>query len=91
LEGSPSQKEILSAVEEAGLTPLQIREVGPARHIFSHIEWHMEGYEIRIASASAEKKWIAADKNELEERYAVPSAYRKYLEYLFQGQRTKNS
>ena len=46
-----------------------------AKHIFSHIEWHMTA---RIAEADCDTLpdgWVWASHRELEERYALPSAF----------------
>lgn len=47
-EGSLTEDEALTAARRLGVTPLHIRKLPPARHLFSHIEWDMTGYEIRI-------------------------------------------
>ena len=32
------------------LMPVYIKEAGSSKHIFSHVEWHMKGYLIKVAS-----------------------------------------
>ena len=49
LAGKQSRRAVLRAVEERKLEPLYIEELEPAKHLFSHIEWQMTGYEIRVA------------------------------------------
>ena len=34
--------------KEIGLAPIRIRPLEKAKHIFSHIEWHMTGYEVIV-------------------------------------------
>ena len=46
LEGHCSEKEALEAVESLGLRPLRIKALGEAKHIFTHKEWGMIGYEV---------------------------------------------
>ena len=46
LEGHCSEKEALEAVENLGLRPLRIKALGEAKHIFTHKEWEMIGYEV---------------------------------------------
>ena len=48
LAGKLSRKAVLQAVEEQDLEPLYIRKLEPAKHLFSHVEWQMTGYEIRV-------------------------------------------
>ena len=45
-EGHCSEKEALEAVESLGLRPIRIKALGQAKHIFTHKEWEMIGYEV---------------------------------------------
>ena len=88
LEGYRSREEILAYVESLGLTPLHISGAGEAKHIFSHVEWRMKGYFIKVASTEEKKigELIFADKKESKGKYPIPSAfsaYRKYIEEDF--------
>ena len=88
LEGYRSREEILAYVESLGLTPLHISGAGEAKHIFSHVEWRMKGYFIKVASTEEKKigELIFADKQESNGKYPIPSAfsaYRKYIEADF--------
>ncbi len=49
LEGYQTEADVLRFVESMGYQPLHIRELTDAKHIFSHIEWHMKGYMIQVA------------------------------------------
>ena len=46
LPGHVGEKEAARYVESLGLEALRIEKLPAAKHIFSHKEWHMEGYEI---------------------------------------------
>lgn len=50
VEGWLTEEEVIRAVEEWKLIPLHIRTAGEAKHIFSHVEWHMKGYVVKVAS-----------------------------------------
>ena len=87
-EGYLSREEILDYVESLGLLPLHISTAGEAKHIFSHVEWRMKGYFIKVASTEEKKigELIFVDKKESRGRYPIPSAfsaYRKYMEEDF--------
>lgn len=87
-EGHLSREEILEYVESLGLLPLHIAPAGEAKHIFSHVEWRMKGYFIKVASTEEKKigELIFVDKKESRGRYPIPSAfsaYRKYMEEDF--------
>ena len=58
---------------------VRIRELPEAKHIFSHVEWHMTGYEIMISrNDSKEGKFIFAEKDIINEQYPIPSAFAAY-------------
>ena len=83
-EGHISQKEALEKVKALGLEPLYIEPLPKAKHIFSHIEWRMTGYRIRVAAL--EKKHtqglIFADRKESHRQYAIPSAFSAYIKFM---------
>lgn len=84
LEGYLSEEEILSWVEEQDLTPLQIVPLVDAKHIFSHVEWDMKGYLIRVAALeeSADPKMIFVEIREVEKEYPIPAAFQAYAEQI---------
>ncbi len=43
-----SQDEVLDWLKQEGLSPIRIRRLSDAKHIFSHIEWHMTGYVVLV-------------------------------------------
>ena len=47
-----------------------------AKHIFSHVEWHMTGYTLEVSGEdSAGFTWVDSLKH-----HAVPSAFARYRE-----------
>lgn len=73
------------AEEMLGLPPGRVRAVWPlgeAKHVFSHVEWHMVGYRIEVRDKLPET-WICADFRDLEEKYPIPSAFLAYKKALF--------
>ena len=84
VEGWLSQKEALSFLENMGYLPIRIKKLEPAKHIFSHIEWHMHGYEV-ILENPVEKEtgdWFFVDVETARKEYAIPSAFKAYRELL---------
>ena len=45
-EGHLTEEETVRYCKSAGLSPLRVRKLEDAKHIFSHVEWHMIGYRI---------------------------------------------
>lgn len=94
LEGKKSSKEVLSAVREllggaagnplpGGFDVLDLEFLPKAKHIFSHIEWHMTGFAVRVRKPAAGEvplQWVTPQ--ELSETYAVPTALVKYTEWI---------
>ena len=83
-EGHLSREEVLRTVQELNLDPLKIEPLEPAKHIFSHIEWRMTAYRIRVSSLESYKgkKLIFVDRKQSEKQYAIPSAFRAYVGYM---------
>lgn len=83
VEGHLAEKEVLAYVNELGLTPLRIQRLEEANHIFSHLEWHMVGYAVRVAQMegnAGSNLWI--DVADCLRSYPVPSAFGSYKDYL---------
>ncbi len=77
-----SSKEALKAAEMLSLKPLRIKTLPDAKHIFTHLEWHMRAYEITVEQISSlpDETYILADKKELA-GLAVPSAFKTYTDW----------
>ena len=67
-EGIRTEKEVLTAYPGV-VTPL-----GRAKHIFSHIEWHMVGYRIEVKEPLPLDGVLWIKKEEIAD-YAIPSAF----------------
>lgn len=86
-EGRMTYDEVVGYGKSLGLTPVRIRKLGNAKHIFSHVEWHMTGYEILVdeleksmADENKEKgNIIFAEIRQLQEEYPIPSAFEAYM------------
>ena len=53
VEGDLGDAEVLAYVKELSFSPIRVKELGEAKHIFSHVEWHMKGYAILVEEESA--------------------------------------
>ncbi|MGN0823161.1 MAG: A/G-specific adenine glycosylase [Candidatus Gallimonas sp.] len=51
-----------------------------AKHIFTHVEWHMTGYLTEVEQPSPEFVWATAA--EIGSDYALPSAFKAFFEWL---------
>lgn len=82
--GHLSREEAISYVENMGLEALYIEELPDAKHIFSHIEWRMTAYRIKVSSfeKAQKEKLIFADRKQTDKTYAIPSAFGAYVKYM---------
>ena len=88
ISGYLTSEEAVRCVEEMKLLPVYIKEAGSSKHIFSHVEWHMKGYFVKVASTEEKQvdDLIFVDKKDSKKKYPIPSAfsaYRKYIEEDF--------
>ena len=93
LEGHRSMEDVARYVRQLGFTPLHIERLPDAKHIFSHVEWHMRGYRVRIEEEAfatpeqlrlrKEEGILFAGTDELENSYAMPSAFSAFRPWLF--------
>ncbi len=79
-DGALGEDELRQLLTSEGLSPLGIEPLGEAKHIFTHVEWHMLGYRVDLSKASPSYVWKTAA--ELERDYAIPTAFRAYTKYL---------
>ncbi len=84
LQGHAAGEDVLAFLREQGLEPLYIERLEPAKHIFSHIEWRMEGYLVRVAALEDGQAgdWIFADIQTAEREYPLPAAFSAYTSYI---------
>ena len=52
----------------------------PAKHIFTHIEWHMTGYYVELSEPVEDLTWVTPSA--LRGDYALPSAFRAFLKVI---------
>ncbi len=77
LEGFHDEKALLGALREWGLTPKNLRFTKDAKHVFTHIDWFMKGCRVETETTPARFLWVS--EKELEERYSLPTAFKKLL------------
>ena len=72
-EGFLTQRKIRSLVKEWGMEALEISFLREAKHVFTHLDWLMQGYRVKVSPVSDRFLW--ATPEELRERYALPTAF----------------
>ena len=76
--GQPELPAVLEKVEELGLKPREIYKQVEKKHIFTHVEWHMNGYYLEVAEPEGPFTWLTAE--EMDAQAAMPTAYRQFRE-----------
>ncbi|MBR2019627.1 MAG: A/G-specific adenine glycosylase [Clostridia bacterium] len=73
-------------IRSIGFEPLKIERLDDAKHIFSHIEWHMIAYDVRITPEfdgfHGTSGMLLVQNDDLHANYAIPSAFAAYKKYL---------
>lgn len=82
LEGQIGPEDLGEKLEDMGITAYEIEPLGGAKHIFSHVEWHMIGYHIRLSKRLEPEhqklngRW--ASREEISNKYSIPNAFMTY-------------
>lgn len=86
VQGHLGQEEVLTFLKEKGMHPLRISRLPDSRHIFSHKEWDMVGYCIRVdelePAGGLKEGLLFVEPSRTEKEYPIPSAYAAYTDYL---------
>ena len=81
VEGTLDEAAAAEAVQSMGLSPADWHSRLTAKHIFTHVEWHMKGYMIQT-EAPIPGDWEYVPIPELKEKYPIPNAFSAYTEGL---------
>ena len=63
-------------------TPDAAKALRPAKHIFSHIEWQMQGYLFAADTQPAPAGCVWASPEQLAAKYTLPGAFKAYKKLL---------
>lgn len=86
LEGYCGEERALAYLRELGFSPLRIRKLPPAKHVFTHKEWHMKGYLVRVDELAGKGEgqgmqgFVFVDPGKTRTDYPIPSAFAVYAE-----------
>jgi len=79
------EQKVCAALAALGIMPERLTPLGEAKHVFTHLEWHMTGYEVLLTPADRPR--LPADllfvpRDALDRHYPLPSAYGAYRAYM---------
>ncbi|MCM1099851.1 MAG: A/G-specific adenine glycosylase [Clostridium sp.] len=88
LEGFCTAEEVVAYLADNGLKSIRVQPLEEAKHVFTHREWHMKGYMVRVDELEPARPhgdtadWIYIRPEEVRERYPIPSAFAAYTKVL---------
>lgn len=83
LEGHLTKRQVIAYLKKQGLSAIKVEELQASRHIFTHKEWHMVGYAVKVdelAKKGSQSSMIFAEPGEIKNKYPIPSAYHVYVQ-----------
>ena len=80
LAGTLDAASARQAAEAMGVVVQRIASCGEAKHIFTHIEWHMTGYHLFCTQEAGGFLWLTPE--EIDAAYPVPAAFRAWQNLL---------
>ena len=89
MDGHVGKEQVIRYLEKQGYRVLHIRPLEDAKHIFSHVEWHMKGYAVKVEERDfshtpprSELGHIPVYPRETDSAYPIPAAFRAYTRYV---------
>ena len=82
--GHLSEEVVVAYAKSIGLQPIHIKALTEGKHIFSHVEWHMIGYRIRVdeLEKACDEDLLFIHPEEIQSQYPIPAAFETYTKYL---------
>ena len=80
LEGRTGANELRARLSARGWQVEKLLSLRGAKHVFTHVEWHMSGFEVTLAEKPEGLTFVTPQA--LRESYALPSAFRAFLSVL---------
>lgn len=80
-DGFLSEPSLSAKLKEAGIEPTELKPCGTAVHVFTHIEWHMQGYTVECTERGGDFVWLTAEEITAK---AIPTAFRHWVKKLKQ-------
>ncbi len=78
--GVLKEEELGPVLEKWGVEVRSVRDAGKGKHIFSHLEWHMNAWLVCCANESVRFTWVT--KKEFCEECSIPSAFKTFTRFL---------
>ena len=73
-------EDALAEVEQMGLTPREVYRQVERKHIFTHIQWEMNGIYLEVDAPAGDYAWFTAEQ--IRKETALPTAFRQFWEEI---------
>lgn len=70
--------ELMAEMERVGVKISEVERQVERKHIFTHVEWHMRGFYMRVREQTDRFTWMAADQ--IQKEAALPTAFRLFFD-----------
>lgn len=81
-EGHHGANEMKGLLATSGIQAGEMKPLPPARHIFTHRVWEMEGLTVHCQADVLPEGWVWVSLEELAEQYALPGAFSSFARLL---------
>lgn len=78
----PNEEGFLTKEEVAARFEGEVEPLPAATHVFTHVEWEMEGYFVRLFTAPKDDSLVFVSPAALKGGYPLPSAFSAYKKHL---------
>jgi len=86
LDGWVDETDLPQRVRDMGFDPLRVERLEDAKHIFTHVEWHMHAFSVTVTpefdGMHGNDGLLLVQNDDLHRDYAIPSAFSAYTKYL---------
>ncbi len=76
VEGFLTEEEIRATAQSWGMQVLEVTFIKEAKHVFTHLDWLMKGYQVKVIRPAGTFLWVTP--KELQEKYALPTALKPF-------------
>lgn len=74
--------ELKQKIRQWDLKAEEVEKLPPTKHIFTHLEWHMTGYHVKLKEIPNFIGGVWANREQIQTEYSLPAAFRHYDRYL---------
>ncbi len=82
VSGKMSLPKLKKFLTEQGILYTKVKQLGEAKHIFTHKIWHMYGYLVETERQIQGFEWV--EIKDIFQKYSIPTAFSKYKEQIIE-------